>query len=371
MATTTGLAATGTELHDDRGTEAVLRVSALHWFLGVSLLLSGLLAACSQDPESELVTNPVLARVGSVPVDANRFFAVARTRSAAGEFPRTGVGFQELRDRLLKDLVVEEVLLAEAGLRGVEVGVDQADEALQEVLPTLTAALEPDASGAEGSSAAERAELVVLERFGSVEAYRELLRRRLTQETVEALVRGELAEGVEVPPAQVDAAMERFAEELIEPAGLRALQVFVADAETARQVREELAAGADLASLAQKHNGGDGDMGWMSEAVAPSLLLSATRGLEPGQLSDVVQSPLGYHVFQLIERRSATPYAEAEARDEVERRLRGQAGETRFRAWLASRTDELGLEVDEAEVKRVRCCRQGLPYLAPPQGVSP
>lgn len=340
----------------------------MHISVAGLLLAATLVAGCDQGQDSEALANPVLARVGTSEIDGDRFFSVARTRSAAGEFPRSGVGFETFRARLLKDLVVEEVLVSEATARGVTVTGEQADEALETALPTLAASA-PEAAESTQLDA-QRAEQVVVERFGSVEAYREVLRRRLLQEQVESLVRVELAEGVEVPLAQVDAAMQRFAENLIEPAGLRARQVFVADAQTARKVREELAAGADLASLAQKHNGGDGDMGWMSEGIAPSLLLSATRGLEPGQLSDVVQSPLGYHVFQLMERRSAMPYAETEAREEVERRLRAQAGETRFRAWLASRTDELGLEVNAAEVERIRCCRQGLPYLAAVEGVK-
>ena len=166
-----------------------------------------------------------------------------------------------------------------------------------------------------------------------------------------------------MPPEKVDAAMERFAEHLIQPARIRARQVFVADAETARRVREDLATGAEFETLAQTHNGGDGDMGWMNEGAAPRLLLSATRGLEPGQISGVVQSPIGYHVFQVLDRRSPAPYGEEEARSEVKQRLRAQAGDTRLRAWLAARTDELGFVADEAAINRVRCCRHGLPYL--------
>ena len=54
-----------------------------------------------------------------------------------------------------------------------------------------------------------------------------------------------------------------------------------------------------------------------------------------------------------------------EARALVEEWLVGEAVDSRLRAWLAARTDALGVVVDEDVMRRVTCCREGEPYLAP------
>lgn len=88
-----------------------------------------------------------------------------------------------------------------------------------------------------------------------------------------------------------------------------------AAAERAREIRAELAGGADFAAVARRESsdsvsaaqGGDlGDVPWGS-FVAP--FEEAVRGLRPGQLSQPVRTRFGWHIIQVEARTDSTFHA--------------------------------------------------------------
>jgi len=89
--------------------------------------------------------------------------------------------------------------------------------------------------------------------------------------------------------------------------------IMVDSAETALEIRNMLQEGADFVALARdrsldlatKDNGGD--LGWFPRGWVAIELENAAFGLQPGQLSDVVQLGEGYHIIQVVERVAAYP----------------------------------------------------------------
>ena len=317
--------------------------------LPLALLVGAVLgcSSCGDEPAPE-PTPLVLATVGDRAVDFDLFQLAARARTAPGEFPRTGAGFEGFRDRLLRDVVVEEVLLAEAERRGLDLDPQQLDAAVL--------------AAEEGVQDEERLPDLIADRFESFESWRHVLSRRLLTGAAEEQIRAELAGSVVITPAQVTEAEPRFADQLRRPARLHARQLFAADAERIREAQQELLEGAPFEELADKYNASDGDMGWMSVAEAPPVLVESTEGLAVGGATEVVRSALGYHLFQVLGREPASTLAPEAAAAEVERLLRAEAVERAWREWLAGRTDELGATVHEDGLAEVRCCRLGLPY---------
>lgn len=313
--------------------------------LAVGVALSGL--SCGGQSERE-APPLVLASIGERTVDFDLFLLAARARTAPGEFPRTGSGFESFRDRLLRDVMVEEILLAEAHRRQVAVASGALEAAIAEA--------------GEGVHEEDRLPDLIADRFESYESWQQVVSRRLLTAEVEALVRGELEAAGEVTSEQVEEAAPRFADRLRRPARLRARQIFAADAERIRAVQQELLEGIPYEELAEKYNGSDGDMGWMSVAEAPAVLVESTEGLAEGGTTEVVRSALGYHLFQVLGREPATTLAPEAAAAEVERLLRAEAIERAWRDWLAGRTEELQVTVHEDGLAGVRCCRLGLPY---------
>ena len=60
-----------------------------------------------------------------------------------------------------------------------------------------------------------------------------------------------------------------------------------------------------------------GDLGWLRGSVIPAELLGALEQLQPGQVSEPLRSPVGYHVFWLRDRRLAAAQPLADAQVEV------------------------------------------------------
>lgn len=89
--------------------------------------------------------------------------------------------------------------------------------------------------------------------------------------------------------------------------------IMVDSAEAALEIRAMLQEGADFVALARdrsldlatKDNGGD--LGWFPRGWVAIELENVAFGLQPGQLSDVVQLGEGYHIIQVVERVAAYP----------------------------------------------------------------
>lgn len=78
----------------------------------------------------------------------------------------------------------------------------------------------------------------------------------------------------------------------------------------AEEVRRKLVEGADLAQLAAVYSDSGtalegGSLGWRSRGELPTLFADQVPQLEVGRTGKIVQSPSGFHVIQLLDRRSA------------------------------------------------------------------
>jgi peptidyl-prolyl cis-trans isomerase SurA len=90
----------------------------------------------------------------------------------------------------------------------------------------------------------------------------------------------------------------------------------------AERVRDEARAGGDFAQLAASHSdAGDalqgGALGWRAPGRLPELFADALRDMQPGQVSEPLRSPAGFHVVKLAGRReagAAAPVTQTRAR---------------------------------------------------------
>jgi peptidyl-prolyl cis-trans isomerase SurA len=78
----------------------------------------------------------------------------------------------------------------------------------------------------------------------------------------------------------------------------------------AEELLAQLKGGADFARIAASYsNASDalqgGELGWRSLDRLPTLFVDAIKGLKPGELSDVIRSPNGFHILKVLGVRSA------------------------------------------------------------------
>jgi parvulin-like peptidyl-prolyl isomerase len=86
----------------------------------------------------------------------------------------------------------------------------------------------------------------------------------------------------------------------------RASQIIVKEKEKAEKLLEQLRGGADFSQIAIKHSIGPaaqkgGDLGFFQKGDFQAIIENAILGLKPGEVSGIIESDLGYHIFKRIQ----------------------------------------------------------------------
>lgn len=162
-------------------------------------------------------------------------------------------------------------------------------------------------------------------------------RRRAVQLSLENQARAVLAEAFmqqAVEERVTDEAVQQAYDAEFGSAGpveeVRAAHILVDSQEQAQALKAELDAGADFAALAGEH-GTDGtatrggDLGWFVREQMVPQFAEAAFAMQPGEISGPVQSPFGWHLIKLDERRERPAPPLGEVRGEIVDRLSQQA----------------------------------------------
>ncbi|RKF13447.1 peptidylprolyl isomerase [Roseovarius spongiae] len=109
-----------------------------------------------------------------------------------------------------------------------------------------------------------------------------------------------------------------------------AAHILVETKEEAEKLIAELEDGADFAELAKEHSTGPsgpsgGALGWFSAGMMVEEFQDAVEGMEPGEVSDPVQTQFGWHVIKLNETRTKDRPELDDVRDEIEEQVRQDA----------------------------------------------
>ncbi|MBW2619316.1 MAG: peptidylprolyl isomerase [Deltaproteobacteria bacterium] len=161
--------------------------------------------------------------------------------------------------------------------------------------------------------------------------WRQDLERRLL---IDKIIRSEVTSQVEVRPEDLQQALaDRPKEPAVEKIKVR--QILAADPQAAEAARRQLENGLSFGEVAARHSllaGQAGqEIGFFERGEMPPELEQAVWDLKPGQVSSVVKSPHGWHVFILVERRNG-PAEEVEA---VEKKLRRELQARTLANWLS------------------------------------
>lgn len=258
--------------------------------------------ACARPPELP----PAVATFGADAVRVPEFKAeLDRARAelkprgdnAAEGVPLEGDQLRILRRAVLGELVDRRLLLAEAQKAGVAVTDRELDDALR---GRAALALEPDLPRGEAQEALRRRtrDALVIDRF-------------LTRS---------VAARIAIAPDEARAWFDAHPEDYLRPEQVHCAQLLVPKREDAEALKVQLNRGADFTKVARAQSMSDdrsrgGDLGWFGKGQMPPEFEQACVALRKGQVSEVVQTPYGFHLFKLLERRDGVrlPFSEVEA----------------------------------------------------------
>jgi len=165
-----------------------------------------------------------------------------------------------------------------------------------------------------------------------------------------SLVAGEVIENVMAGPVDEDALKAAYDEQYASAEQgdeYNASHILVETEEEALAIKAELDGGADFAEMArEKSTGpsgpGGGSLGWFGKGMMVPSFEAAVIAIEPGAVSEPVETQFGWHVIMLNETRKT----EAPALDTVREELELQIRQTRVQTTIDSITE--AADVDRA-----------------------
>ncbi len=276
-------------------------------------LLMGVLALAGCNMRDRDRARQVLATVNGIPITADELRRRAERAPIDDEEGKSLGSPGEVQKRaLLDDLIVRRLLLQEAERLNVLVGSDEVEAAYVK----LRAGWKD-------------------EDFEETLKTKDLMQAELKTEVREQLMmqryfRTHVFARIAVTDAEITKHIEDHPDVQVAAEAVRALHIVVKTEEKARMIVQEIRKGLPFEDAAMKSslspeakNGGD--LGLFARGTLPQIFEDACFATPVGQLSKIVASDYGYHVFKVVERRDAHVRQPYEVRDEIERILRAEA----------------------------------------------
>jgi peptidyl-prolyl cis-trans isomerase SurA len=263
--------------------------------------------ACSAHAQRAALVDRIVAVVNRDVVTASEL--ADRVDEALRQLRRQNTPLPEralLELRVLERLVLDKAQLQLARESGIRVEDAQLDRAIERI--------------AEGNKMTLAAFRETLQKDGvAIDRFRDEVRSQIM---ITRLREREVDDRIEVSESEIDLFLEEnkaggaarneynLAHILIrlpEQASPERIETARGRAEKARA---EALAGADFARVAAAYSDAPdaiqgGVLGWRAEDRVPELFVSALRAMRPGDVSEVLRSPGGFHIIKLLERRGA------------------------------------------------------------------
>lgn len=114
-------------------------------------------------------------------------------------------------------------------------------------------------------------------------------------------------------------------------------------------LRERLVNGGNFAELARQYSedgsaANGGDLGWVNPGDTVPQFEKAMNALQPGEISQPVRSPFGWHIIQVTERRKQDMSKEA-ARLKARQEIRSRKSDEAYQDWVRELRDRAYVEL--------------------------
>ncbi len=265
------------------------------WMAAVSLLLWTGAALAQPAARQPVLLERVAAVVNNeIILESEVQRRLAQARQAMAKAKQPAPPESRLREQVLDRMVNDLALLQ----RATQVGLSVDDITLNRAIARIA---EQNGMSVQGLSAQLQSEGIAFERFRQ-DIREEILLTRLREREVD--------NRLTVSEAEIDAFLAAQGASLSRSEEWRVSQILLDSEAKAKAVAQRLQGGEDFAAVARElslspdgPNGGD--LGWRAAERLPTIFLKAVEKLQPGQWTGPFQSPGGFHILRLEDRRSS------------------------------------------------------------------
>ena len=143
------------------------------------------------------------------------------------------------------------------------------------------------------------------------------------------------------------------------PAQIRASQILTYDTSTARQALHMLNEGGDFADVAKIYSESPdaeqgGDLGFVAAGVLPPELEDAIFSLSMSEVSDIVKTPYGYHIFMLTGQRASQHFRFDEVKAQILTMMRQQKRIASVDLWISELQKNAKILVNYERIQHIK-----------------
>ncbi|MBA7606990.1 Foldase protein PrsA [subsurface metagenome] len=314
---------------------------------GLSLLLVAalVLASCGEvevvgeQEEEEEEEEDVVAIVNGVEITEDEFIQRLRAyiqsnesqMRKAGEWQKANETEEEFVQRfipligkdILEYMIIEILIEQKAKEQNITVKPEEIDKEIDELKPT-----------------AEN-----LSKMGmTIEELRQQVERQILMEKI-------VSKAVIVTEKEIRDHFERYKANFAKPEEIKASHILLRTEVEAKAILSQLKAGADFAELARRESidpttkEEGGDLGFFSRGKMIPAFEEAAFALEVGEFSEVVETPYGYHIIKVYEKKPAQEPNLELVREEIRKTLTEQKTLTTRSNLLQNLREEAKIEI--------------------------
>ena len=252
--------------------------------------------------------------------------------------------YKKMQDEVVDQLIVQELLWQEAQRRDFVVEDELVDERLQQMKSGFDT---------------ELAFLFKIQAGGFTEAtYRDDIRQ---QESVQRMIAQGISSGISISDEDVEHFYNTNIDQMKTPLAVRARHILITPNSTAladhqaakgkaESILAEIRGGADFVELATNRSQGPsaargGDLGYFGPGQMAPAFEQAAFALQPGELSEVVQTQFGYHVIRVEDRRGGETAPLKETAEQIRSYLRQLALQNAVEMLVTTLREEGAVEI--------------------------
>lgn len=238
-----------------------------------------------------------------------------------------------LKNQALNKAVQEELLIQEADKQGITVSDDEFQVALQRMKT--------------GYHEEQFQRVLEIEEMNE----KDWNKRLMTNLIIKRLLKKVVESKISINEEEVLNYFEDHLEEFNKAPQIRAEHIMVENEEEAREILKKLENNHELFSfLARKFSQGleaknGGDLGYLEAGQMPEIFDDIFK-LKVNEISDIIQTPYGFHIFKVNEKVPERQMSFDEARVIIETRLIQENKDAAYREWINSIKREASIEVD-------------------------
>lgn len=176
----------------------------------------------------------------------------------------------------------------------------------------------------------------------------DLKKRYREQIMIRRLVDQKVGSTITMTPVEANDYYNAHKEEFIQPEQIKLLNILIKPNEyrppdkagdTAKTVLKRLQEGGDFAALAREYSEGPGAsegglMGYVKKGDLMPEIEKVVFNMKPGEVSSILQTGLGYHIFKVEERLEPKTLGLSEVRRDVEESIYREKARKKLKSWI-------------------------------------